>query len=98
MVGLLDHITRELPVSTFMKFRESLEKSHCSLLGTASDSRDRSSKSALHGLVHWLAGAYATSGVTINGVAPALIQETTMLPGNNEELAKSKFSSTLGED
>ncbi|PVH83929.1 3-oxoacyl-reductase [Cadophora sp. DSE1049] len=39
-----------------------------------------SSKSALHGLVHWLAGAYATSGVTINGVAPALIQETTMLP------------------
>jgi len=50
----------------------------------------RSSKSALHGLVHWLASAYAKSGVTVNGVAPALIQDTTMLPGNNEELAKSK--------
>ncbi|KAE8443285.1 hypothetical protein EG329_002001 [Mollisiaceae sp. DMI_Dod_QoI] len=47
-----------------------------------------SSKSALHGLIHWLAGAYAKTGVTVNGVAPALIQETTMLPGNNEELAK----------
>jgi len=47
-----------------------------------------SSKSALHGLIHWLAGAYSKSGITINGVAPALIQETTMLPGNNEEMAK----------
>ncbi|KAH7327089.1 3-oxoacyl-reductase [Rhexocercosporidium sp. MPI-PUGE-AT-0058] len=55
-----------------------------------------SSKSALHGLVHWLAGAYATSGVTINGVAPALIQETTMLPGNNEELAKKIPIGRLG--
>lgn len=50
---------------------------------------ERSSKSALHGLIHWLAGAYAKTGVTVNGVAPALIQETSMLPGNNEELAKS---------
>jgi 3-oxoacyl-[acyl-carrier protein] reductase len=49
----------------------------------------RSSKSALHGLVHWLASTYAKSGITVNGVAPALIQETTMLPGNNEELANS---------
>ena len=40
----------------------------------------------------WLAGAYSRTGVTINGVAPALIQETTMLPGNNEELAKSECS------
>ncbi|CZT11539.1 uncharacterized protein RCO7_03815 [Rhynchosporium graminicola] len=55
-----------------------------------------SSKSALHGLVHWLAGAYATSGVTIDGVAPALIQETTMLPGNNEELAKKIPIGRLG--
>jgi 3-oxoacyl-[acyl-carrier protein] reductase len=50
----------------------------------------RSSKSALHGLVHWLASTYAKSGITVNGVAPALIQETTMLPGKNEELAQSK--------
>lgn len=50
-----------------------------------------SSKSALHGLVHWLAGAYSKAGITVNGVAPALIQGTTMLPGTNEELAKSEF-------
>ncbi|KAG4440750.1 hypothetical protein IFR05_003737 [Cadophora sp. M221] len=55
-----------------------------------------SSKSALHGLVHWLAGAYATTGITINGFAPALIQETTMLPGNNEELAKKIPVGRLG--
>jgi hypothetical protein len=53
--------------------------------------RASSSKSALHGLIHWLAGAYSKSGVTVNGVAPALIQDTTMLPGNNEELAKSMY-------
>lgn len=51
----------------------------------------RSSKSALHGLIHWLAGAYSKSGITVNGVAPALIQDTAMLPGSNEELANSKF-------
>ena len=41
----------------------------------------------------WLAGAYSKAGITVNGVAPALIQETAMLPGNNEELAKSKSKS-----
>ncbi|KAF2493068.1 3-oxoacyl-reductase [Lophium mytilinum] len=51
-----------------------------------------SSKSSLHGLIHWLAGAYATKGITVNGVAPALIQETKMLPGSDEELAKSMSS------
>ncbi|KAK3078366.1 hypothetical protein LTS18_007695, partial [Coniosporium uncinatum] len=45
-----------------------------------------SSKSALHGLIHWLAGAYAKKGVTVNGVAPALIEGTTMLPGATAEL------------
>ncbi|KUJ23745.1 putative short-chain dehydrogenase/reductase [Mollisia scopiformis] len=55
-----------------------------------------SSKSALHGLIHWLAGAYSKTGVTVNGVAPALIQETTMLPGNNEELAKKIPIGRLG--
>jgi len=47
-----------------------------------------SSKSALHGL------AYAKKGITVNGVAPALIQETKMLPGDgdaNGELVKSKL-------
>ncbi|KAI9716380.1 MAG: hypothetical protein M1828_000369 [Chrysothrix sp. TS-e1954] len=49
-----------------------------------------SSKSALHGLIHWLSSAYCSKGITANGVAPALIQDTAMLPGNNGELATSK--------
>jgi len=47
-----------------------------------------SSKAALHGLVHWLAGAYGKKGITVNGVAPALIEETKMLPGGAELAAK----------
>lgn len=49
-----------------------------------------SSKSALHGLIHWLSMWYCPKGITVNGVAPAMISETKMLPGENEELAKSK--------
>ncbi|KAH7043902.1 3-oxoacyl-reductase [Macrophomina phaseolina] len=56
-----------------------------------------SSKSALHGLVHWLAGAYAGKGITVNGIAPALIQDTAMLPGSNEELAKRIPVGRLGK-
>ncbi|MCJ1443503.1 MAG: hypothetical protein MMC23_004001 [Stictis urceolatum] len=59
--------------------------------------RKRSSKSALHGLVHWLAGAYSKKGITVNGVAPALIEETTMLPGGNEELTKKIPLRRLGK-
>jgi NAD(P)-dependent dehydrogenase (short-subunit alcohol dehydrogenase family) len=47
---------------------------------------DRSSKAALHGLVHWLAAAYAKKGITVNGIAPALIEDTTMLPTGNDDL------------
>jgi 3-oxoacyl-[acyl-carrier protein] reductase len=43
-----------------------------------------SSKSAIHGLVHWLAGNLAKKGITVNGVAPALIQGTKMLPGDED--------------
>ncbi|KAJ3488822.1 hypothetical protein NLJ89_g11581 [Agrocybe chaxingu] len=32
-----------------------------------------SSKSALHGLLHWVANRYAKDGITCNAVAPALI-------------------------
>jgi 3-oxoacyl-[acyl-carrier protein] reductase len=44
-----------------------------------------SSKSAMHGLVHWLAGNVAKKGITVNGVAPALIEDTKMLPGGQGE-------------
>jgi 3-oxoacyl-[acyl-carrier protein] reductase len=44
------------------------------------------SKSGLHGLTHYLAARLASSGVTVNAVAPALITETGMLPGDPGEL------------
>ncbi|KAH7377720.1 putative short-chain dehydrogenase/reductase [Pyrenochaeta sp. MPI-SDFR-AT-0127] len=55
-----------------------------------------SSKSALHGLIHWLANAYAKKGITVNGIAPALIEQTKMLPGSSEELAKKIPIGRLG--
>ena len=45
-----------------------------------------SAKSGLHGLTHFLAGRLADSGVTVNALAPALIAQTGMLPGDPEEL------------
>jgi 3-oxoacyl-[acyl-carrier protein] reductase len=45
------------------------------------------SKAALHGLVHYLASRVAADGVTVNAIAPALIEETGMLPGDPGELA-----------
>ncbi|KAJ4290278.1 hypothetical protein N0V90_010493 [Kalmusia sp. IMI 367209] len=55
-----------------------------------------SAKSALHGLIHWLAMTYAKKGITVNGVAPALIEQTKMLPGSNEELSKKVPVGRLG--
>ncbi|MDP4506810.1 SDR family NAD(P)-dependent oxidoreductase [Nonomuraea turcica] len=38
------------------------------------------SKAGLHGLVHFLAARVAARGVTVNALAPALIEDTEMLP------------------
>ncbi|MFG1705855.1 SDR family NAD(P)-dependent oxidoreductase [Nonomuraea sp. M3C6] len=38
------------------------------------------SKAGLHGLVHYLAARVAPRGVTVNALAPALIEDTDMLP------------------
>lgn len=44
------------------------------------------SKAGLLGLMHSLASTLASHGVTVNAVAPALIAETGMLPGAEQEL------------
>ncbi|HEY3944639.1 MAG TPA: SDR family NAD(P)-dependent oxidoreductase [Solirubrobacteraceae bacterium] len=46
------------------------------------------SKAALHGLTHYLAARVAADGVTVNAPAPALIENTGMLPGDPGDLAK----------
>lgn len=45
------------------------------------------SKAGLHGLTHFIAGRVARQGVTVNAIAPALIEDTAMLPGDPSELA-----------
>ncbi|KAF9445194.1 NAD(P)-binding protein [Macrolepiota fuliginosa MF-IS2] len=47
-----------------------------------------SSKSAMHGLLHWIANRYAREGITCNAVAPALITETTMMASATDQLRK----------
>jgi 3-oxoacyl-[acyl-carrier protein] reductase len=46
------------------------------------------SKAGLHGLTHYLAGRMAMHGVTVNALAPALIEDTGMLPGDPSELVR----------
>jgi 3-oxoacyl-[acyl-carrier protein] reductase len=55
-----------------------------------------SSKSGLHGLTHFLASRVAGDGVTVNAIAPALIEETGMLPGDPAALARSVPVGRLG--
>jgi|SRR6478609_1102916 3-oxoacyl-[acyl-carrier protein] reductase len=45
------------------------------------------SKAGLHGLTHFLARRVASEGVTVNAIAPALIERTSMLPGDPGALA-----------
>jgi 3-oxoacyl-[acyl-carrier protein] reductase len=45
-----------------------------------------SSKAGLLGLTHALAGPLAAQGITVNAIAPGLVEETGMLPGSPDEL------------
>jgi 3-oxoacyl-[acyl-carrier protein] reductase len=55
------------------------------------------SKAGLHGLTHFLAPRLARSGITVNALAPALVTETGMLPGDPEELRKQVPVGRLGQ-
>jgi 3-oxoacyl-[acyl-carrier protein] reductase len=54
------------------------------------------SKAGLHGLTHSLSARFAVAGVTVNAIAPALIADTGMLPGNHEELRQQVPVRRLG--
>lgn len=46
------------------------------------------SKAGLHGLVYWFAARYASNGVTVNALAPALIEGTTMMPATTKDASR----------
>jgi 3-oxoacyl-[acyl-carrier protein] reductase len=54
------------------------------------------SKAGLHGLLGYLAGRLAGDGITVNALAPALIERTEMLPGDPGDLAAHIPAGRLG--
>ncbi|HUE26808.1 MAG TPA: SDR family NAD(P)-dependent oxidoreductase [Solirubrobacteraceae bacterium] len=56
-----------------------------------------SSKAGLHGLTHFLASRSAPDGVTVNAIAPALIEETGMFPRDPGDLVSRVPVGRLGK-
>jgi 3-oxoacyl-[acyl-carrier protein] reductase len=54
------------------------------------------SKAGLHGLTHFLASRLAAYGITVNALAPALVAETGMLPGDPGQLRRQVPVGRLG--
>jgi 3-oxoacyl-[acyl-carrier protein] reductase len=54
------------------------------------------SKAGLHGLTHFLSARLAPHGVTVNALAPALIEDTGLLPGDPGELGSRVPVGRLG--
>lgn len=54
------------------------------------------SKAGLHGLTHFLAARLTPSGITVNALAPALIADTGMLPGEPQQLRQQVPVGRLG--
>jgi 3-oxoacyl-[acyl-carrier protein] reductase len=55
------------------------------------------SKAGLHGLTHFLASRLAAAGITVNALAPALVTDTGMLPGDPAELRRRIPVGRLGQ-
>ena len=55
------------------------------------------SKAGLIGLTHHLASRVAEAGITVNALAPALIEHTDMLPGDPGYLARAIPVGRLGQ-